>query len=74
MDQVLQDVVRATAQGGQLTVGALAKKFGLWEGIRRGPLLDLRKDKGWGSSPEAIVAQWVFSFCCGGTSLIDAER
>lgn len=74
IDKVLEDARSATAHGGQLVVDALAREFGLWEKIRRCALLDPRKDKSRGFSPEAIVAQIVFSFCSGGVSLSDAGR
>lgn len=71
---VLQDALGATAHGGQLIVDALAKDFGLWEKIRACGCMDPRKDKSRGFSPEAIVAQILFSFCSGGISLADAGR
>jgi len=74
IDKVLEDARSATAHGGQLIVEALARQFGLWEKLRACPLLDPRKDKSRGFSPEAIVAQIVFSFCSGGVSLSDAGR
>ena len=74
IDKVLEDARSATAHGGQLIVDALAKEFGLWEKLRRCDLLDPRKDKSRGFSPEAMVAQMVFSFCSGGVSLSDAGR
>jgi hypothetical protein len=74
LDKVLEDARCATAHGGQLIVDALAREFGLWEKIAAAPLLDPRRDKSRGFSPEAIVAQLVFSFCSGGVSLSDAGR
>ena len=74
VDLVLQDARGATAHGGQLIVDALAKDFGLWEKIRACACMDPRKDKSRGFSPEAIVAQILFSFCSGGISLADAGR
>ena len=62
VDMVLQDARGATAHGGQLIVDALAKDFGLWEKIRACACMDPRKDKSRGFSPEAIVAQILFSF------------
>ena len=72
VDLVLQDARGATAHGGQLIVDALAKDFGLREKIRACGCMDPRKDKARGFSPEAIVAQILFSFCSGGISLADA--
>ena len=74
LDKVLEDARCATAHGGQLLVDALAKDFGLWKKIKACPLLDPRKDKSRGFSPDVIVAQLVFSFCSGGISLSDAGR
>ena len=74
IDKVLEDARCATTHGGQLIVDALAREFGLWEKIRACSLLDHRRDKSRGFSPEAIVAQIVFSFCSGGISLSDAGR
>ncbi len=74
IDKVLEDSRCATAHGGQLIVDALAREFGLWERVRRCGLLDPRKDKSRGFSPEMLVAQLVFSFCSGGVSLSDAGR
>ncbi len=74
VDKVLQDSKSATAHGGQLIIDALAKEFGLWDKLAACPLLDPRKDKSRGFSPEAIIAQVIFSLCSGGTSLSDAGR
>ena len=74
VDKILQDAKCATAHGGQLIVDALAKDFGLWEKLAACPLIDPRKDTSRGFSPEAIIAQLIFSFCSGGTSLSDAGR
>lgn len=74
IDKVLEDSRSATAHGGQLIVEALAKDFGLWRKLAACELIDPRKDKSRGFSPEAIVAQLVFSFCSGGVSLSDAGR
>jgi len=74
IDKILQDASCATSHGGQLVVDALAKDFGLWDKIRKAPFIDPRRDKSRGFSPEAIVAQFVFSFCSGGISLSDAGR
>ena len=69
---VLEDARCATAHGGQLIVDALARDFGLWEKVRALDLLDPRKDKRRGFSPEVLLSQFIFSFCSGGVSLADA--
>jgi hypothetical protein len=74
VDMVLEDARCATAHGGQLIVDALARDFGLWEKIRAVDLLDPRKDKSRGFSPEVLLSQFIFSFCSGGVSLADAGR
>lgn len=74
IDKILQDSNCATSHGGQLIVDAMAKDFGLWEKLAACPLIDPRKDTSRGFSPEAIIAQIIFSFCSGGTSLSDAGR
>ena len=74
IDKILQSSECATAHGGQLIIDALAKEFGLWEKIAACGLIDPRRDKSRGFSPEAMVAQLVFSFCSGGVSLADAGR
>lgn len=74
VDLVLQEARGATAHGGQLIVDALAKDFRLWEKLRACGCMDPRKDKSRGFSPEAIVAQILFSFCSGGICLADAGR
>lgn len=71
---ILSDSRCATAHGGQLIVDALARDFGLWDKLKALDLIDPRKDKSRGFSPETIVAQFVFSFCSGGVSLADAGR
>lgn len=74
MDKVIEEAHDSTAHGGQLVVDAVAKEFGLWEKLRRSSVLDHRKDKSRGFSPDAIVAQLIFSLCSGGVSLSDAGR
>jgi hypothetical protein len=63
-----------TSHGGLVAIDALAREFGLWTKIKALALLDPRRDKKRGFSPELIVAQLVFSFCSGGAGLIDAQR
>mgnify|MGYP000259447477 CR=1 FL=1 len=57
LDKVIEEAHDSTAHGGQLVVDAVAKEFGLWEKLRRSSVLDHRKDKSRGFSPDAIVAQ-----------------
>ena len=63
-----------TARGGVVLIDALALQFGLAEKIRALTILDPRKRKGSGFSPEAIVTQVVYAICSGGTSLTDVEQ
>ena len=65
---------QATAHGGQLLVDALCRRFDLWQRIHDTPSLDPRKRTGAGFSPEAIIAQFIFTLTSGGASLADAER
>lgn len=65
---------QATAHGGQILIDALCRRFGLWPKIRQRPLLDPRVRKSLGFTPEAIMAQLLFTFTSGGSSLRDAER
>jgi len=74
VDMVLEEASCATAHGGQIIVDALARDFGLWQKIRALDLLDPRKDKSRGFSPEVLLSQFIFSFCSGGVSLADAGR
>jgi hypothetical protein len=53
---------------------ALAQQFDLWRKIRALPGLDPRTRTSHGYSPELLVAQLLYSFCSGGSSLADAER
>jgi len=73
-DKILEEAKCATSHGGQLLVDAQAKDFGLWEKLAACQLIDPRKDNSRSFSPEAIIAQIVFSFCSGGTSLSDVGR
>ena len=61
IDKILEDSRSAMAHGGQLIIDALAKEFGLWKRLAACELIDPRRDKSRGFSPEAIVAQLVFN-------------
>lgn len=65
---------RASVHGGLPAVEALCEQFGLWEKLRRLEVLDPRRRKSRGYSPEVIVAQLIYSFTSGGVSLADAEE
>lgn len=65
---------RQSVLGGLPAVEALAQEFGLWKKLRQLPGLDPRQRKGRGFGPDAVVAQLIYSFSCGGASLADAER
>lgn len=60
--------------GGLPALEALAQQFDLWRKIRALPGLDPRTRTSHGYSPELLVAQLLYSFCSGGSSLADAER
>lgn len=64
----------ASAHGGQLLIDALCRRFGLWERVHKEPALEVRTRLGAGFSPVAMVAQLLFTFTSGGSSLADAER
>lgn len=74
VDMVLEDARHTTAHGGQLIIEALAREFGLWDRIRQIEVLDPRKDKRRGFSPELIISQLIYSLCSGGIYLADADR
>jgi hypothetical protein len=65
---------QATAHGGQVLVDALCRRFDLWKRIHQEPSLEHRKRTGAGFAPVANLAQLLFTFTSGGTSLADAER
>jgi hypothetical protein len=65
---------RASVHGGLPAVEALCEQFGLWGKLRALSVLDPRRRKSRGYSPEVIVAQLVYSFTAGGISLADAEE
>jgi hypothetical protein len=63
-----------TVNGGLVALDALAREFDLWNKIKATPLLDPRRDKKRGFSPEVPAAQIILSLCSGGAGLADAER
>lgn len=65
---------RASVHGGLPAVEALCEQFGLWEKLRGIAVLDPRRRKSRGYSPEVILAQLIYSFTSGGISLADAEE
>lgn len=62
-----------TIHAGLVAVEAMARRFGLWEKIRRLPSLDARKDKQRGYGPEVIIGQLIYALCSGGGCLSDSE-
>src|SRR5512133_1897833 len=58
---------------GLIAVEAMARRFGLWEKVRRMPFLDPRKDKRRGYGPEVIIGQLIYALCSGGGCLSDSE-
>jgi DDE family transposase len=67
-------VQKQSTLGGLPALEALAQQFDLWRKVRALPGLDPRTRTSHGYSPELIVAQLLYSFCSGGSSLADAER
>jgi hypothetical protein len=65
---------QASAHGGQILVEAMCQRFGLWRRIKDCKHLDHRKRQDRGFSPEAVVAQILFTLTSGGACLADAER
>ena len=58
---------------GLVAVEAMARRFGLWEEIRRLSCLDPRTDKKRGYGPEVIIGQLIYAVCSGGGCLSDSE-
>ena len=58
---------------GLVAVEAMARRFGLWEKVRKLECLDPRKDKRRGYSPEVILGQLIYALCSGGGCLSDSE-
>lgn len=67
-------VQKQSTLGGLPALEALAQQFDLWRKLRALPGLDPRTRTSHGYSPELVVAQLLYSFCSGGSSLADAER
>lgn len=70
----MTDAKQASAHGGQLLIDALCQRYGLWEKLAAIPGLEVRRRTSSGFSPRALVAQLLFNFTSGGSSLADAER
>ena len=62
-----------TIHAGLIAVEAMARRFDLWNKLRKLPGLDPRKDKKRGYSPEVIVGQLIYALCSGGGCLSDSE-
>jgi hypothetical protein len=58
---------------GLVAVEAMARRFGLWEKIRRVGCLDPRQDRKRGYGPEVIIGQLIYALCSGGGCLSDSE-
>jgi hypothetical protein len=58
---------------GLVAVEAMARRFGLWEKVRKLGCLDPRRDKKRGYSPEVIIGQLIYALCSGGGCLSDSE-
>jgi Transposase DDE domain group 1 len=62
-----------TIHAGLVAVEAMARRFGLWQKVRRLKCLDRRKDQKRGYSPEVIIGQLIYALCSGGGCLSDSE-
>jgi hypothetical protein len=58
---------------GIVAIEAMARRFDLWNKLRRLPALDPRKDSKRGFGPEVIVGQLIYALCSGGGCLSDSE-
>lgn len=58
---------------GIVAVEAMARRFDLWNKLRKLPCLDPRKDKKRGFGPEVILGQVIYALCSGGGCLSDSE-
>lgn len=58
---------------GLVAVEAMARRFDLWEKLRRLGCLDPRTDKKRGYGPEVIIGQLIYALCSGGGCLSDSE-
>lgn len=62
-----------SVHAGLIAVEALARRFDLWNKLRRIRGLDPRKDRKRGYGPEVIVGQLIYALCSGGGCLSDSE-
>jgi hypothetical protein len=71
----LQFVVNTdhSIHAGIVAVEAMARRFDLWNKLRKLPCLDPRKDPKRGFGPEVIVGQVIYALCSGGGCFSDSE-
>ena len=71
----LQFVVNSdhSIHAGIVAVEAMARRFDLWNKLRKLSCLDPRKDRKRGFGPEVIVGQVIYALCSGGGCLSDSE-
>lgn len=62
-----------SVHAGLVAVEAMARRFDLWNKVRRLKCLDPRKDRSRGYGPEVIVGQLIYALCSGGGCLSDSE-
>jgi hypothetical protein len=62
-----------SVHAGLVAVEAMARRFGLWDKLRRLACLDPRRDRKRGYGPEVIVGQLIYALCSGGGCLSDSE-
>lgn len=58
---------------GLVAVEAMARRFDLWNKVRKVSCLDPRTDKKRGYGPEVIIGQLIYALCSGGGCLSDSE-
>jgi len=58
---------------GLVAVEAMARRFDLWNKVRRLSCLDPRTDRKRGYGPEVIIGQLIYALCSGGGCLSDSE-
>jgi hypothetical protein len=58
---------------GLVAVEAMARRFDLWNKVRKVSCLDPRTDKKRGYGPEVIMGQLIYALCSGGGCLSDSE-
>src|SRR5271165_1346521 len=58
---------------GLVAVEAMARRFGLWDKVRKLSCLDPRRDKKRGYGSEVIIGQLIYALCSGGGCLSDSE-